>query len=126
MNGLPIGFDNSRRAFLSSGMPAPYPEVYQQFKPSPSFPYPMGFMEAKNPPTQVFVSYNGRPMLQGLNNIGGPVMIPLSDYPFPRPSERYRMGPQQGYIWGTPYPRTHSIPDPYQLGFIAAMPRNYR
>ena len=105
-----------------------YPDQYQEWQPTPSQPYPMTFTDGIYPRQQVLVSYNGRPMYQALNNIGEPIMIPVNDNPFPRPSERHRWGTKIGYVWerGAPYPMTHSIPTQFQLGFINAMGRGRR
>lgn len=68
-----------------------FPLSCRLWHPSYQHPYPMNFVDAPSPEHQIYVYYQGRPMLQGLSRTSGPIMYPL----------------------------THSIPDPYQLSFIA-------
>lgn len=85
--------------------PTRYPDRLQVYKSNA--PYPMNFTQAPSFSHQILVDYGGRAALQGLSTIKGPVMFPV----------------KTGPAWerGLAYPMTHSIPDPYQQGFINAM-----
>jgi len=82
--------------------PVRYPQYIQIWQGTPNNPYPMTFMDAPAFDKQLIVNYQGRPNLQGLDIVRGPMMFPVR-------SPIY-------------YPMTHSIPSPFQQAFLG---KNY-
>lgn len=87
--------------------PIRMPSYNQRWFPTPNYPYPMNFTDAPNPLNQIYVSYMGSPMIQGLDRSKGPIMFPRS---------MIRNSPIM-------YPTTHSLPGPYLQSYIALVNR---
>lgn len=81
----------------------------------------MNFMDAPSPTHQINVIYNGRPMLQGLDTVRGPMLFPNNRLSENRCANRYPSSRYPYGFGGLPplvYPITHSYPSPYQQSFI--------
>ncbi len=122
--------------------PKTYPDPTQRWMPSLQHPYPMNFVQAPSPTNQVLVYYNGKPQLQGLSTVKGPVMYhtrQINCKSIPDLTTGNGLSPR----WGNPknswerkhavcprnnaimYPTTHSIPGPYLQSYIAIPNRMY-
>jgi len=126
-------------------IPTPYPPQMQKY----STLYPDNFVMAPNPYYQSLVYYNGKPMLQGLSRVSGPIMFPREMYLNNRTyDQRQRLAngtapelgilrvpritdivvPANAYVntqatpWfnSAPYPVSSSSPDQFMLRYIFA------
>ena len=90
--------------------PIRMPNNCQLWHATELYPYPMNFMEAPSAKHQVYVTYNGNTMLQGLDRTRGPMMWDCNAFqrsPIKNCSRSKIM-----------YPTTHSYPDPFQQSYI--------
>lgn len=118
--------------YNSISVPIPYASAYQQWVPTLQYPYPMNFVQAPSPSHQILVHYNGKPNLQGLSIVKGPVMFPPFNETNCHPNNSYerKYSKFAGCEKTTThsaimYPTTHSIPGPFLQSYIALPRRMY-
>jgi len=98
----------------------------QKWIPTQKHPYPMNFVQAPSPKHQINVFYNGKPQLQGLSTVTGPIMYPLREVcanPKNGWERKHTIYPKQNSA--IVYPTTHSIPGPFLQSYIALPNKMY-
>lgn len=101
------------------------PDIAQRWIPTLQNPYPMNFVQAPSPTNQVMVYYNGRPQLQGLSTVKGPVMFPqreITENPVNGWERKHTIYPRKN---AAVYPTTHSIPGPFLQSYAVLPNRMY-